>query len=249
MPGTSIPWSYLPVWFSITTPLVWLLAGAAGLLTLPVLIVREPLHYLFDPKDRQFVIYWICCVIPVVAVITLDAVVYDDWRHVYFIYPSFVLLAGFGIGRVQLRKWRRVLYGLVFVQALAMLVFVVSNHPFQQVYFNHLVPRRNEHLRKNFDREYWGTSFRQGLEYILANDTSQQIKIAWSIDPLLFNIDFLKEQDRKRLQMSSIKSRPVYYLTNFREHPQDFTEFEGTSSIFYEIRVQENVIMRVYRLE
>ena len=44
---------------------------------------------------------------------------------------------------------------------------MIRNHPFQNVYFNNFLSHDEQYLRKNFEMDYWGTSYKQALEYVL----------------------------------------------------------------------------------
>ena len=43
---------------------------------------------------------------------------------------------------------------------------MIKSHPFEDVYFNILLSKKDQYLRKTFELDYWGTSYKQALEYI-----------------------------------------------------------------------------------
>src|SRR5439155_3631302 len=102
--------------------------------------------------------------------------------------------------------------------------WMVRNHPMQNVYFNRLVDRKTpEHLRKEFERDYWGVNYRQAIEYVLENDSSPHIRISSQNEPCDINVDMLPPEKRERVSMSVI-SEADYFLTNYRWHPGDYME-------------------------
>ena len=50
----------------------------------------------------------------------------------------------------------------------------LKNHPHQYVYFNFIT---KDYAMKNFDLDWWGVSHKSSIEYILANDEKDKIKI------------------------------------------------------------------------
>ena len=54
------------------------------------------------------------------------------------------------------------------------LIWFLKNHPHQYVYFNFIT---KDYAMKNFDLDWWGVSHKSSIEYILANDEKDKIKI------------------------------------------------------------------------
>ncbi len=240
----SLPWYYLPGWFAITTPVLWLGAGVCGMAMAVIALIKRPLHNLSNTNDRNYVIYLLCCVIPVSAVILLHSVVYDDWRHVYFIYPSFIILGLYAIDKFA-GKARTIAFTLCAIQLAATGYFMVASHPFQQVYFNSLVSHKEEYLRKNYHMEYWGCSYKQGLEYILKHDTSDTIRLLHDNVPAKNSLLMVPKQERNRIKLAYDTEKPTYFITVFREPKKDY----DYKNVIYEIKALNSTIMRVYKLD
>jgi len=241
--STALPWFYLPSWFAITTPILWLLLGSVGLILVLVAFISNPIQYLKDSYSRNWVLYCMCFLGPVVAVITLHSVVYDDWRHVYFIYPSFVMLVLYAIHKLSVNKLKLIVPILVVVQFVVILFTMIKTHPFHQVYFNELIADTDEYRRKNFDYDYWGSSYKQALEAILQQDKTDSILVNQHSDPLINNIMFLPASDRNRIKEATI-NEARYYITTFRGHPQDYDLGEHK----IDIKVGKSTIVRTYIL-
>jgi hypothetical protein len=247
--SVSLPWTYFPTWFLISNPVLWLIAGFTGL----VLIIREffkrPKDFMQNTNERNFLLYPACFLTPIFAVIILHSIIYDDWRHLYFIYPSFILMGLYAVNRLlesdfvkDHKYYPRVVLGICGLQILLTGVFMVQAHPFQQVYFNQLVSHDDEFLRKNYEMDYWGVSNYQALRYILNNDESKKIFVTTIYPEILQNnIDMLEDDDRNRLQLVHPDSSE-YFITNFRFHPDDF-EFQEE----YSYKVLNSTVIRVYR--
>ena len=92
-------------------------------------------------------------------------------------------------------------------------------HPHQQVYFNILA---GKDPMLNFEGDYWGNSYRQGLEWIVQNDNRDSIMVSIHNSPGTRNRHMIQKKDRDRLNFQFI-SNPLkkeaipgdYFITNF----------------------------------
>lgn len=210
MPGTSVYQgstvtgddlrrSYVFVWMLITIPAVYLVFSAAGavrsLWQMVTLAVRR--------KGWGWVQYaqlamFLTAVVPLGYVILVKPVIYNGWRHFYFLYSVIAMMAFFGLlcweewsgsrGRLVWagRLW---LVGEVFCTA----VWIGINHPYEYVYFNLFA--RN-HVENNYDRDYWGMSTYQALQYICETDDSPELNL-YAYNG--FSKLFLSEEDWDRV--------------------------------------------------
>lgn len=242
----ELPWYYLPYWMWISIPELWILLGIAGFIAIAVKGLTSPLRFISDTPERHFTLYIVCLFAPVASVIFMGSVVYDDWRHVYFIYPSLVLLGLWVLNKLMETKAKNIVLIACAAQVVGVLVFMVVNHPFQQVYFNRFVSHKPEYLRKHFDYEYWGQSYMNGMEYLLAHDTSSRIRVFQSISPTYHAYMMLQPHQQERIHLVDRDSIPYYFITTFRQHPEDYPEYKD---IVHEIKVQNSTMLRIYRVD
>lgn len=238
--GQHLPWHYLPVWIAITTPFLYVVFFLIGLF----FAVKNSFIKFSSTLPFQFSLYMFAT--PITAVIILNSTVYDSYRHIYFVYPFLLLIAVYGF--IQLieaikKKWvvKLISYSAA-ISILFVFVFMIINHPFQNVYFSFLAGKNN---RQNFELDYWGLSYRQGLEYVLANDKSKQINIAADLGECALNFYIIPIEDRKRLVWQDDQKFADYYLMNFRYHP---TDYNFGQSVF-QIKVGKEKIMEVQKRE
>jgi hypothetical protein len=184
--ASELPWHYIPVWLLISTPLAYTLFFIIGVgLSAWRWIGGFRTHY-----RRSFidVVMLACFLGPLLTVILLQSVLYDGWRHMYFIYPAFIFIGLIGMeflihGVKKLdNTWRvlgsGVIATLIIVNGVLTTLFMIRNHPHQHLYFNGMAGGM-ERARSNFDMDYWGLTFRKGLEYIAAHDPRSFIPIAF----------------------------------------------------------------------
>ena len=175
----------------------------------------------------------------------------DGWRHLFFIYPAFLAIALKGLMALKQhiessRSPRvRALGSAALATAVAASLintgwWMIKYHPHQQVYFNALA---GKDVRRTFELDYWGLSYRQALEHVLRQDSADVVKIAVANFPGELNARILTPRERRRLRYVSLQDAD-YFLSNFRDHPQDY----GLGSEIYSIVVGGNKIMAVYKL-
>lgn len=247
--GNNVPWWYMPVWFAITTPVAWLTAGLAGALWLITDILKQPTKYLTNTNDRNFLLYLLCFGGPVAAVVVLHSTVYDDWRHLYFIYVPFVLLIPYLANKVKATRLNLPLFAALLVQTAGCSYFLIKNHHAGYMYFNPIVSHKPEAIRNNYEMDYWGLSYRPALEYIAAYDKRPLIRIASGAKtPAIINLLILDTNDAKRFRYTTA-DKADYFLTNFRWHPADYTELDSlVPKIVYNQTLENSSVMRVYKL-
>lgn len=254
-------WHYIPVWIGISTPILYLCSFFVGLF----FTIKSWLKFQFKRAsaalsryqiitDQIFLLWFF---LPLGLIIYLRSNLYTGWRHMFFIYPAFLLLAINGLlslVRTIQSKYQGKKYKIVFVLITFLVLvglgepffFMLRNHPHQYVYFNRLAGKDMPTIQKKFDLDYWGLSYREGLEYILENDLREKIKVSAESIPGQFNAVILKPQERERLEYVLKREDADYYLTNFSFYPEEEIPFENE---FYSVKVDGAKILAVYKLK
>ena len=156
---------------------------------------------------------------------------YDEVRHLLFLFPFFFILATISLYKIS----KRIFF---FFSFLTIILFTVENfkiHPYQYVWFN--TPSRVLELNKNFELDYWGLSGRNLAKKITEMKFKDRPCILvgpiWSIksflDEKLFDcygswgsIDsnyprpFLAVQHLRNLKKGSSYKCDVYFETKFK---------------------------------
>lgn len=254
IPVQTLPWHYVPVWILVTTPLPYLMLFLAGVAVVATAAPR-PLAWLRTAAGRfdLLVLAWFFG--PLLAIIVLQSVVYDGWRHLYFVYPALLLLAGRG-AQAAGRGWQRAtarpvrLAGYAAAGLLTLgightALRMVLDHPYQNVYFSFLPGPTAERL---FERDYWGLSGREGLAWIMAHDSSATVPVA--TEPrtalMLHNAQLLlPPAERARLRMVPL-AQARYFLTTYRWHPAPYPDSLGRE--VYARRVNGLKLLSVVRV-
>jgi hypothetical protein len=113
------------------------------------------------------------------------------------------------------------------------LITMGRDHPYEQVYFNSVAKNVYKPIRKYFDMDYWGLTYRKGLEKILAADKSQNIPITTEQYPGQLNLQIIPKEARERINyVYGGPETANYYLSGFREIKSDKAlEYNGMQLI------------------
>ena len=232
----AAPWSYIPVWFAITAPPLTLTLGAIGCAAVCWKAVARPFAALRDRETRFGILLLGCVAMPVAVAIILQSNIYNGWRHMYFLWAPFCLLAAVGLhtitnirmgggiwkvgallpgwvrGGYRLHMARRALaYGVVGAGLITTLTAMASLHPHQQVYFNALVDTKTPGaLSKRYDMDYWRMAHRQSLERLLARYPDDTLRV-WGGDR---NARILPQSDRERI-VHTLAPDADFYFSRF----------------------------------
>jgi len=262
----ALPWHYLPVWIGISTPLVvlaGLLPGTLDWIRSAVEVIRAGVRSkltgfaeaVSDPETLGWlaVIGWL--VIPVAAIYWFHSVLYNGWRQMYFIYPPLLLLSTRGF--LALYRWFVRLTGRPFLVKLVTLLvlavglaeavgFMIRYHPNEYLYFNQLAGDPAT-LRQRFELDYWGLSYKQAIDYILAHDPSNAIRLFVADPPGLDYIyTALVPQSKSRLVIVENQDDNInYFVGDFLFHPSDY--FTNKPE-YYSITVHGTKIIVVYHI-
>src|SRR5262245_14598475 len=248
---TELPWHYIPSWILITTPIIYSLFFTVGTGAVFLEILKHPIYK--SEEQRNQLLFFSLFIIPLVAVIMLHSVLYSGWRHMFFVYPFYILIALFVIQfcfrvirHTLPHKYSRPLLILLLIATLFNLsftgFFMIKNHPHQNVYFNILA---GSEISKNFDLDYWAVSYRQLLEFITGHDPSDAIYICALVSyPGELNQRILNERDRLRINFVSV-DEAKYFITNY--HGRNKLHFYSIREL-YSIKVDNFKISGVYQL-
>lgn len=251
----DLPWHYVPWWMLITTPLAYTAAFGLGAGAWLRRYARRPLRVLRTYGGTLDVLTGAWLLGPLVAVIAFNSVLYDGWRHLYFIYPACVLVMLHavqalrrGLRQWQRPAWRRLAAGTAVVLAagaLEPLWRIIRDHPQQQVYFSQLAPATAA-LEAGYELDYWGLTYRQGLAWILAHDARPRISVhSYRPEPVYNNVQVLPAADRQRLLLVPPQVPAEYFITNYRWHPATYADSMGRE--VYQLRVNGLRVLSVFR--
>lgn len=219
----TMRWNYIPTWFCINTPILYLILGFCGLILFVITTLKAIKTFNLKGIDKNNLLYLFSFIAPVLVVIILHSVLYDTWRHLFYIYPAFIMLAIYFINFYMNTKYKIVISTITVISITTVSYFIISNFPFHHVYFNQFVSlHKGEYIRKNYEIDYWGVSYNKALEYVLETDDSDTIRIAADNGTVIPNSWMLFENQKKRIIFVDSIHKSDYFIATYRWHPQNY---------------------------
>ena len=198
----SVPWDFIPTWMLITTPPVALILAAVGIAGVARLCAADRRAALANSTARFGLLAVGCLILPAAAVIALNPNLYDDWRHVYFLYAPICVLAAFGLRWLADIPKPRLRFAAFATAALGIAlaaVQTVSLHPYQNEYFSPLVDKSG--IADRWQMGYWAVSYREALEAMLTR-TDGRVAVVADLDQdrVERNMALIPKDERRRLR-------------------------------------------------
>lgn len=243
--STELPWHYLPVWMGITIPIPIVLSAVMGL----GVAVRDG----FRAGRARLVTVTTDATMGALLggslflVLVLHPVMYDGWRHFYYLYGPVAWFA--------LRGWLGLWEGLPTIRTrwaagwagASMLCWIggtmIALHPYQNLYFN-VLAGPSATLRERYELDYWGLSYLEVLKWISADSGSRPVRIAVANNVARYNALLLPPKDESKIQFVCDLSRADYFIGNFRGHPGPYSPLPP----HYRVLVDGMEVAVVYRL-
>ena len=174
--NNSMPWYYEFKWILISNPLV-VIAGVVLGLGLVMKLKKD--YGLFFVG---FVIF--SAFFPLLYMIYKHSTVYDTWRHVFFVYPFWVILAALGWDAtrqfIKKESLQWLPMSLAILCLLPAIIWTVRSHPNQCVYFNESVGGLKG-AYGYYDLDYYQNTQKQQTEWIIHNiphpPTGHRVKV------------------------------------------------------------------------
>ena len=259
-----LPYDYIFTWILISTPILYLILFVIGY----ILIFKRFFIRFINIKDNKlyydlwrgnnekkdfFILFNVTSII--FYLVTSEIVLYNGWRHVYFINIFIVYFAVYAFYQIDINLKLRSIRKFQFITVTLCLVFIVYKmiiyHPYQNIYFNNFFSK-NAH--EKFEVDYWGLSGKKFLEYIINLEKNNKlIKIGTaSYLPLERSTKLLNEKDRKKISIIGQNFQDADYLfTNFMsevdKNSDDKYKIPDNFSKIDELIINDTVVYQVFK--
>ena len=248
--SNQIPWHYSIVWFSISSPIFYLVLFGLGCVTLIIHSFRSRTRSHFRSM-RDLYLVGACGVLPVITVILMKSNLYNGDRQMYFVYPPLLLISLYGFKvlidniRQKTLHWQLWAAILLIVGLAYSVYFMIRYHPYQYTYFNFLAGSKMSIIKERFSVDTWGVPVIDALKYIARTDPGQKINVKFTINFSRGNWLLLPEKDRQRLDVS-VSQRTDYIIGTYRRYP---LETVTRGKVVYSIKVGDMDILTVYKMK
>ncbi len=245
--GLPLPHSYLPTMIALTVPVAVLVLAAVGGVYAVVLCIKKDRR---RPVLLALMVLWI---VPVAYAVFARPLMYNGWRHFYFLYGPIVIMAGFGLLLIgKLLSGSRM--GKVAGTAALVLVLlwqglgIACNYPYEYAYYNELA----DNAQTDFELDYWEVSTLNAVRQLAdSSERNQELPLVigggdhMSEFSLLQCVDMLPNAIRDSVTVTQ-EADPPYIFSNttyaqiYSQWPQD------DYKVLFTIESYGNVICTMY---
>ncbi|MES2618122.1 MAG: phospholipid carrier-dependent glycosyltransferase [Bacteroidota bacterium] len=160
----TIPDDYLTTWLGITIPVAVFVFFSIGLLFL--IVFRKRIRHM-----NYLLMIAFAGVFPILYAKFNSFALYTGWRHLLFVYPALVVIAGCWFEYITIKsKWLNYLMPLGVVLCFSHPIYWMSkNHPYEYLYFN----ETSDGFAKNYylyETDGWQLSVKKAVEWIREQD-------------------------------------------------------------------------------
>ena len=218
-----VPYSYLPVWIFISTPILNLLFFFLGFYfnfkiflfkLLEVDEVKNKYDFWNNINEKKDFFILILFIVFIIAGIFLSPKQYNGWRIFYFLNFFIVYYSIFFINyftkNKDFKKYIIPLSAVTFFLISINIYKIFIYHPYQSYYFNDFITKE---VKRQFEGDYSGLSGISFLREITKEDKSSNIKIAVnSWYPLWRMKELLPHKDKIRIKFIFNNKNEANYI-------------------------------------
>lgn len=218
--GETLPWYYLPKLMLMTIPIPVLLLSAAGLIVLLLRTVRFKFCTLEERESVSALLaITLSSLVPLLIGMFSSMVVYNGWRHFYFVYGPLLLLCIYTMQIISRalgnrNTARRIVTGLLVAYMGYHGIALAVNHPLQGSYFN---PIAAQHVAGRYETDYWLLSTGPAVDGILKHAAANpEIEPICTANPLASSMvsRSLKGLPTSEIRYTNVLDDANYYIVN-----------------------------------
>jgi hypothetical protein len=252
-----MPWHYIPIMILITIPLVIVIFFFIGLTN----IFKFSFHNFFNLNENNSLIWknklqyyllfnTILILSTLFIIIEKKSTVYGGWRQFYFLYPSIIFIAVYGINiivKLLHSKSYFIIKIIIYLSILNQVFWIYSNHPYQYVFYNSLA----KNIFENFELDYWGVSNRDLLMNLDRIKYENEYKIyIYSVSPYQNSLLLMNDNEKKKYKFVKKIENAKYIVSNhYYQDSNPKIEYEYLNNNFnklFEIKVNNSPINTIY---
>ncbi|MEG1775555.1 MAG: hypothetical protein RR367_03550 [Clostridia bacterium] len=214
LPDNPLPWYYLPYLIAVTLPLYTLPLAALG----QWLAIREAFKgrraFLASPRGLTLLALSLCWLLPLGYAMVGRPLIYNGWRHFYFVFAGIACLGGYGIDQLYKRLCttavrKRLGTALLSLCMLCSAAGIWANHPYQFAYYN---PLAGGNASERMELDYWNVAGADAVNRLLRADRDESLPLTIGCYFMDYQNALFKMPPEKRALVTISVERDAPYL-------------------------------------
>ncbi len=191
---------YIYIMFLYTLPDFILLIVILSLLSVVYFLWKKDFTWI----NQKVLILIIGSLFPLILITVTGSTLYNGYRQVFFIIPSFVVFLLYLILRffesIQSKFFIVLPTFLISVLMVDTGITMYQMHPYEYVYFNRIVSGGMEKGASLFDVDYWSIGFKEASEYLIQLNINSQSSITVGNTATPEQTDYYLNRDAFKLE-------------------------------------------------
>ena len=259
-----LPFSYLPVWILISTPILHIFLFLIGFYLIfkrfflrLINIDKNNLSYDLwrGIKEKSDVFISLNFLILMTLIIFLNIKLLNAWKHLYFINVYLIYIATFGLNSIYLfskKKDKIKLFLSILIISLSFIIFkMYKYHPYQGLYFNSFI---SDNYKNKFEIDFTALSAKHFFEKIFeTKNKGDKISVgtaSWT--PLIRSLDIFKKDDRDTIILvgQDFQRADLIFSNNISEVDKtinDKYDIPKNFDKFYQLKIDGAILYTVYK--
>jgi hypothetical protein len=257
----TVPWTYHYEWILYSTPFLYIVLFLFGFFFLiKRLFLRllkidntKPLNDLWrgEKEGIDFIVI-LFFLVPLLFLIDSKKVSYNGWRHLFFVYPFFLIICCNALYRIKvfIFSQKKLYYtGFFIIMLIPTFFWMVKNHPYQNFYFNFMLS--DSKVQNKFEVDYFGVSGRYALDYILKNNKNKIKVYSPNTIDLNLSLKLLNKSYISRVSIVDNQLNSDFIINNYfdwrgEQMPNDY-QIPNNFKLYYEIKIDDLTINSIYK--
>ena len=263
--NSFLPYSYVPVWILISTPIIHLILFFSGFIYLLkrlfnriVNINEQNISYDFwNGKNEKFDVFiFLNFLILTILIIFLNVRLFNTWKHLYFLNFYIIYFASFSLHLLYILFRKNIIrFNVMHLIILINIFFVIfrmhNYHPYQGLYFNFLI---TDKIKSNFEIDFTALSAKHFFDNIfkLEKDSEKIFIAAASWTPLIRTLDIYSKSKKDKIILlgQNYQKADYIYSNNISEvdkKSDDKYDIPNNFIKLYDFEVDGAILYTVYK--
>ena len=262
--STNLPYMYILKWIFITTPILYIFLFLFGYLKtisnffkniFNMESYNSSVNFWESESEKKDLFILFNLTIILFYLILFKTVLYNGWRHIYFLNVFIIYFSTLGLYNIGLylnSKFKTNLHYFITIIFLVSVSFkMISYHPFQSLYFNNYLKNITH---EKFEIDYWGLSGKKFLNDLIESNKDKAsifVGVA-SYLPLERSAYLLENKERKIINIVGQNySEADYIYTNFIYEEGKYKDFKykipENFTLIYDFKIDGFKVYEVYK--
>lgn len=259
-----LPFSYIPLWILISTPVLHNVLFLIGFILIfkrlyERLISIDKYKLSYDlwrgVKEMNDVYISLNFLILMVLVVFLNIRLFNAWKHLYFVNFYLIYIATFGLNNIFIFAKKRSKLKILIIFLFLSMGFIIFKmykyHPYQGLYFNQLT---SDNYKNKFEIDFTALSARHFFNKIF--DITYQEKLVYigtaSWTPLNRTLDIFPKEKRDSIVLvgQDFQKADFIFSNNISEVDKtlnDKYDIPETFNKFYEFKIDGAILYTIYK--